>query len=97
MKSALFLILFTPIMLSAACLKEVKVIVYSQKMLPSLLDFSKKKNIRGEKMVTIDCLLYNDLKIGDILVDKSASPEISIKGSIFDSPLDEIRYEVISK
>lgn len=91
----LLLILFPSI--SCSCTKDIEVMVFTEKMLPSLLDFSKKVTNHGKEIVTISCKLYNEISVGDILYDPKNPTQLSVKGSLFSGPLEEIKYKVLRK
>lgn len=80
---------------SADCTKDIKVLSYHEKAVPSLFDFSKKKYLEGETVITIKCDLYNKIKVGDTL--EADGVVMKSRDQFTRSPVEIQYYQVIKK
>lgn len=79
----------------ADCSKEIKVLAYREKALPSLFDLSKKRYVEGEKNISISCELYSTIKIGDTLEGENI--EIGVEDFFTGGIVEKQYYKVLSK
>jgi hypothetical protein len=91
------IILFFP-SLSLACSKEIRVDIIYRKVFPSVLDWSHKEYVKKNQSIKIDCKLYNEIEIGDILEPSDKDDlDFNLRDSFFNSPIEEVKYKVLKK
>lgn len=79
----------------ADCIKPIKVESYSQKALPSLLNFGQKTYANKITTIHIKCELYNQISVGDTLIDEEI--DLNLRGGVFGAPVEHRKYKVLNK